>query len=128
MKSVVVLSVSAWSAVFIFLRSCSTSLSPVICFVIVFPFRAVVRSKSAQTPSWIWSAHMGRHSRGSCVKRAAARRRRSGRPSLARLRPFVAPSQGGALRVGDYIHPLRVRRGFGVVVVVPVPPLVRRGL
>jgi hypothetical protein len=32
------------------------------------------------------------------------------------------------LRVGYYVDPLRVRRGFGVVVVVPVPPLVRRGL
>src|SRR5262247_1669797 len=58
----------------------------------------------------------------------AARRRRSGRPSLARFRLFVAPSGGGSLRVGYDIGPLRVRRGLGVVVVVPVPPLVRRGL
>jgi hypothetical protein len=57
MKSVIVLSVSAWGAVFIFLRSRSTSLSPVICFVIVFPFRAVVRSKSAKISSWLCSAH-----------------------------------------------------------------------
>src|SRR5262249_21771169 len=27
-----------------------------------------------------------------------------------------------------HLHPLRVRRGLGAVVVVPVPPLVRRGL
>src|SRR5262249_58481066 len=58
----------------------------------------------------------------------AARRRRSGRPSLARFRLFVAPSQGGSLRVGYDVDPLRVRRGLRVVVVVPVPPLVRRGL
>src|SRR5215831_14166439 len=58
----------------------------------------------------------------------AARRRRSGRPSLARFRLFVAPSGGGSLRVADDIDPLRVRRWLRVVVVVPVPPLVRRGL
>src|SRR5487761_156485 len=34
---------------------------------------------------------------------------------------------GGFLRVGYYVDPLRVRRGLGVVVDVPVPPLVRRG-
>src|ERR1043166_4000494 len=55
------------------------------------------------------------------------RSRRSGRVSLARFRPFGAPSRGG-LRVGEYIDPLRITRGLGVVVVVPVPPLVRRGL
>src|SRR5262245_26740393 len=43
------------------------------------------------------------------------------------FRLFVAPSGGGCLRVGYYIDPLRIRRGLGVVVVVPVPPLVRRG-
>src|SRR5260370_8157168 len=59
---------------------------------------------------------------------AAARRWRSGRPSLARFRLCVAPSGGGSFRVGYYIDPLRVRRGLGVVVVVPVPPFVRRGL
>src|SRR5215510_13195474 len=58
----------------------------------------------------------------------AARRRRSGCRSLARFRLFLAPSQGGSLRVGYDIDPLRVRRGLGVVVVVPVPPLVRWGL
>jgi len=57
MKSVIVLSVSAWGAVFIFLRSRSTSVSPVICFVIVFPFRAVVRSQSAKISSWLCCAH-----------------------------------------------------------------------
>jgi hypothetical protein len=57
MKSVIVLSVSAWGAVFILLRSRSTSLSPVICFVIVSPFRAVVRSQSAKISSWLCSAH-----------------------------------------------------------------------
>src|ERR1700724_1484124 len=41
MKSVIVLSVSAWGAVS-FLRSRSTSLSPVKCFVIVFSFHGVV--------------------------------------------------------------------------------------
>src|ERR1035438_6670396 len=35
---------------------------------------------------------------------------------------------GGFLRVGCYVDPLHVRRGFGFVVVVPVPPLVWRGL
>src|SRR5947209_10212590 len=69
-----------------------------------------------------------KHSRSSCMKRAGYSKATKWSPSLARLRLFVPPSQGGSLRVGDYIHPLRVRRGFGVVVVVPVPPLVRRGL
>src|SRR6266853_3554744 len=54
--------------------------------------------------------------------------RRSARPSLARFRLCVAPSGGGSFRVGYDIDPLRVRRGLGVVVVVPVPPFVRRGL
>src|SRR6202050_845014 len=57
----------------------------------------------------------------------AARRRRSGRPSLARF-PLCVALSGGFLRVGYYVDPLRVRRGRGVVVIVPVPPLVRRGL
>src|SRR5215472_150251 len=48
--------------------------------------------------------------------------------SLARFRLFVAPSRGGSFRVGYDIDPLRVRRGLGAVVVVPVPPLVWRGL
>src|SRR5258708_603469 len=55
------------------------------------------------------------------------RTRRSGRPSLAPLRLCVALSEGGFSTVG-HLDPLRVRRGLGVVVVVPVPPLVRRGL
>src|SRR5260370_613444 len=59
---------------------------------------------------------------------AAARRWRSGRPSLRRFRLCLAPSGGGSFRVGYYIDPLRVRRGLGVVAVVPVPPLVRRAL
>src|ERR1700734_2098735 len=49
------------------------------------------------------------------------------RLALARFLFFGAPS-GGGLRVGDYIDPLRVRRDLGAVVVVPVPPFVRRGL
>src|ERR1700690_1943883 len=49
------------------------------------------------------------------------------RPSLARFL-FFAPSDGGPLRICEYIDPLRVRRWLGVVVVVPVPPLVRLGL
>src|SRR5215510_6703484 len=69
-----------------------------------------------------------KHSRSSCLKRPAARRRRSGRPSLARFGLFVAPSGGGSIRVDYDIDPLRVRRWLGVVVVMPVPPLVRRGL
>ena len=40
---------------------------------------------------------------------------------------LVALSEGGFSSVG-HLDPLRVRRGLGVVVVVPVPPLVRRGL
>src|ERR1700749_2143932 len=35
---------------------------------------------------------------------------------------------GGLLRVGDDVDPLLVGRALGVVVVVPVPPLVRRSL
>src|SRR5690348_8422905 len=49
-------------------------------------------------------------------------------PCLFRLSFFFAPSHGRRLRVGDDIGTLRVRRGFGDVVVVPVPPLVRRAL
>src|SRR5437867_3979137 len=48
--------------------------------------------------------------------------------SVACFLLFLAPSQSGSLRVGDYIDPLRMRRGLCVVVVVPVPPLVRRCL
>src|SRR2546423_183991 len=54
-------------------------------------------------------------------------RRRNGRPSLVRFRLCLALS-GGFLRVVCYVDPLRVRRGLGLVVVVPVPPLVRWGL
>src|SRR6202158_5912763 len=39
----------------------------------------------------------------------------------------VALSEGGFSSVG-HLDPLPVRRDLGVVVVVPVPPLVRRGL
>src|SRR5258705_8934141 len=46
---------------------------------------------------------------------------------LARFRLCVALSEGGFSSVG-HLDPLRVRRGLGVVVVVPVPPLVRWGL
>src|SRR5271163_2600754 len=49
------------------------------------------------------------------------------RPALARFLFLSAPS-GGGLRVGYYIDPLRVRRALGAIVVVPVPPFVRRGL
>ncbi|MGC2197648.1 MAG: hypothetical protein WA628_23450, partial [Terriglobales bacterium] len=38
-------------------RSRSTSLSPAIWFVIVLPFRAVVRSQSAKISSWLYSAN-----------------------------------------------------------------------
>src|ERR1035438_4128453 len=47
--------------------------------------------------------------------------------SLARFLLCGALSEGG-VRVGHHIDPLHVRRGPGVVVVVPVPPFVRRGL
>src|SRR5438552_6893377 len=50
------------------------------------------------------------------------------RPPSARFPLFVAPSDCGSLRVGYDIDPLRVRRGLGVVGVVPVPPLVWLGL
>src|ERR1700757_2143450 len=43
------------------------------------------------------------------------------------FRPCLLLSEGGFSSVG-HLDPLRVRRGFGVVVVMPVPPLVRRGL
>src|ERR1700682_6329223 len=46
---------------------------------------------------------------------------------LARFRLCVALSEGGFSNVG-HLDPLPVRRGHGVVVVVPIPPLVRRGL
>src|ERR1700728_4164306 len=48
--------------------------------------------------------------------------------AAASLRLCIAPSGGGSLRVGYDIDPLRVSRGLGVVVVVPVPPRVRRCL
>src|ERR1700721_2970889 len=44
------------------------------------------------------------------------------------FRLFVAPSGSGSLWVGDNIDPLRVGESLGIIVVVPVPPLVRRGL
>src|ERR1700680_5102822 len=47
--------------------------------------------------------------------------------SLARFRLCVALSEGGFSSV-EPLDPLPVRRSHGVVVVVPVPPLVRRGL
>src|SRR5260370_28336690 len=43
------------------------------------------------------------------------------------FRLCVALSEGGFSSVG-HLDPLRIRRGLGVVVVVPVPPLVCRGL
>src|SRR6266478_9981913 len=49
------------------------------------------------------------------------------RSSLARFRVRVALAEGGFSCVRHF-DPLRVRRGLGAVVVVPVPPLVRRGL
>src|SRR5215467_6110993 len=49
-------------------------------------------------------------------------------PCLACFLFLLAPSGGSSDRVGEYVHPLRVRRGFGVVVVVPVPPLIWRRL
>src|SRR5215467_750041 len=62
------------------------------------------------------------------VKGASCSNGRSGRASSARFRLFLAPSGSGSLGVSDYVDPLRVRRGLSVVVVVPVPPLVWRGL
>src|SRR5581483_9348051 len=41
---------------------------------------------------------------------------------------FCLALSSGFLRVGYYVDPLRVRRGLGIVIVVPVPPLVGRGL
>ena len=63
------------------------------------------------------SSHTSDH-----VRHRTARRRRS---SLARFLLCAALSEGGFSSVGN-LDPLRVRRGLGVVVVVPVPPLVRR--
>src|ERR1700752_4625536 len=48
-----------------------------------------------------------------CKKELAARRRRTGLPSLARFRLCVALSEGGFSSVG-HLDPLRVRRGLGV--------------
>ena len=68
MKSVIVLSVSAWGAVS-FLRSRSTSLSPVKCFVIVFSFRGVVGAQSVKISSLLCSAHpVGTHAQIPCEK------------------------------------------------------------
>src|SRR5919108_5749228 len=47
--------------------------------------------------------------------------------SLARFRLCVALSKGRFSGVGN-LDPLRVRRGLGGIVVVPVPPFVRLGL
>src|SRR5216684_2344213 len=73
------------------------------------------------------SADSAEHSRSSCAERPGCSKARSGRPSLARFRPCVALLEGGFSSVG-HLDPLRVWRGLGLVVVVPVPPLVRRGL
>src|SRR5262245_46583522 len=54
-----------------------------------------------------------------------ARVGRAGLPSC--FRRCVAVPEGGFSSVG-HLHPLRVRRGPSIVVVVPIPPLVRRGL
>src|SRR6267143_320692 len=96
--------------------------------------RVVPTSESPSTrPERIFSRFPHRESgwlalRAEPVRKGpAARRRRSSRPSLARFRPCVALSEGGFSSVG-HLDPLRVRRGLGLVVVVPVPPLVRRGL
>ena len=68
MKSVIVLSVSAWGAVS-FLRSRSTSLSPVICFVIVFSFRGVDGAQSVKISSLLCSTHpVGTHAQIPCDK------------------------------------------------------------
>src|SRR3954452_9624399 len=56
------------------------------------------------------------------------REQRAGSSFLARLRLFLAPTHGRPLRVGQDIDPLWVRSGLSVVIVVPVPPFVRRGL
>src|ERR1700757_1372080 len=52
---------------------------------------------------------------------------RSGAVTRSCLLLCVALSEGGFSSVG-HLDPLHVRRGLGVVVVVPVPPLVRRSL
>src|SRR4051812_37627919 len=41
---------------------------------------------------------------------------------------FLAPSSSGCYWIGDDIDPLRMRRGLLVVIIVPVPPFVRRRL
>src|SRR5580700_800771 len=51
-----------------------------------------------------------------------------GTASLLRFLLRLQPSQSRSLRVGDDIDPLRVWRRLRVVVIVPVPPLVRRSL
>src|SRR5215468_8051619 len=81
-------------------------------------------------------AHVSRGSRALTNQVAAM----SGRPLIASARaaggrdgPWscfrlcVALSEGGFSSVG-HLDPLPVRRGLGVIVVVPVPPLIRRGL
>src|SRR6516225_1517683 len=64
------------------------------------------------------------------LQRSAHRRmlqRREGSPFLSLLPFCVALSEGGFSSVG-HLDPLSGRRGLSVVVVVPVPPLVRRAL
>src|SRR5579859_2492606 len=48
--------------------------------------------------------------------------------AAAGFRLCFSPSGGGSLRIGQDIEPQRVRRGLSLVVIVPVPPLVGRGL
>src|SRR5262249_2833889 len=57
----------------------------------------------------------------------AARTWQSGRRPLSRLRVWVELSESGFSSVG-HLDPLGVGRGLGVVVVMPVPPFVRRRL
>src|SRR5277367_3016723 len=49
----------------------------------------------------------------------------SGRDTFLRL---CVTLSGGVFSSVGHLDPLRVRRGLGAVIVVPVPPLVRQGL
>src|SRR4051812_35336992 len=105
---------------FVCLRSRVTSSIPQGCSSSATGLR---RCQAA--PSWrTKSAGRGR---GAEHPRFAVRHALSSRRRRRILRLCVVLSEGGFSSVG-HLDPLLVRRGLGVVVVVPVPPLVRRGL
>src|SRR5215469_348274 len=84
-----------------------------------------VKSQSAKTCSWRRSAHPA-EALGKLY--CDGSKGVSGVLPLAGFFFFLPPANGGCLRIGKDIDPLGVRGRLGGVVVVPVPPLVRRSL